>query len=210
MKTPRARLAALCAAAGLLAGCSLLPEQQTVEIYRLPSALKAPAASSADAQEWSLRIDTPHASPVLEATRIAVLASGDQVSSYAGARWAAPPPALVRARLAQAFRADGRAASVSTDESNIRTDLELDSDLRAFQSEYRNGAPHAVLVLDARLVAASTRRVVASRSFEVARPAEGVQVQQVVSAFGAASDELAAQVVQWVMDLHPARAYARR
>lgn len=183
----------------LASACTLLPEQKTVDIYRLPSA-QAAASPAGKAQAWSLRIRSPHANAVLDSARIAVIVQGDQISTYGGARWTDAPPTLVRGRLAQAFRLDGRVASVSTTDSNVRADLELDSDLRAFQSEYRGGVPHAVVSLDARLISTSTRRVVASRSFEIAQPAGGVEVPAVVSAFGLATDALAAQVVQWAVE----------
>lgn len=183
----------------LASACTLLPEQKTVDIYRLPSSLAA-AAPAGKVQGWSLRIRNPHADAILDSARIAVIVKGDQLSTYGGARWTDAPPTLLRGRLAQAFRLDGRLASVSTTDSNVRADLELDSDLRAFQSEYRGSVPHAVVSLDARLISTSTRRVVASRSFEIAQAADGVEVPAVVSAFGLASDALAAQVVQWAVE----------
>ncbi|WP_296556921.1 ABC-type transport auxiliary lipoprotein family protein [Pigmentiphaga sp.] len=183
----------------LASACTLLPEQKTVDIYRLPSA-QAAVSPPGKAQAWSLRIRSPHANTTLDSARIAVIVQGDRLSTYGGARWTDAPPVLLRARLAEAFRLDGRVASVSTTASNVRADLELDSDLRAFQSEYRGAVPYAVVSLDARLISTATRRVVASRSFEVAQPAEGVEVPAVVSAFGLASDALAGQVVQWVVE----------
>ncbi|MEK7948559.1 ABC-type transport auxiliary lipoprotein family protein [Pigmentiphaga sp. YJ18] len=192
----------------LASACTLLPEQKTVDIYRLPAA-QAAASPGGQAQAWSLRLRSPHANAILDSARIAVIVQGDQISTYGGARWTDAPPTLVRTRLAQAFRLDGRVASISTTDSNVRADLELDSDLRAFQSEYRGTVPHAVVSLDARLISTSTRRVVASRSFEVAQPAGGTEVPAVVAAFGLATDALAAQVVQWAVEqgaaAHPSR-----
>ncbi|AZG10498.1 ABC transporter [Pigmentiphaga sp. H8] len=192
----------------LASACTLLPEQKTVDIYRLPAA-QAAASPGGQAQAWSLRLRSPHANAILDSARIAVIVQGDQISTYGGARWTDAPPTLVRTRLAQAFRLDGRVASISTTDSNVRADLELDSDLRAFQSEYRGTVPHAVVGLDARLISTSTRRVVASRSFEVAQPAGGTEVPAVVAAFGLATDALAAQVVQWAVEqgaaAHPSR-----
>ncbi|OVZ56565.1 hypothetical protein CDO44_20300 [Pigmentiphaga sp. NML080357] len=183
----------------LAASCSLLPEQKIVTVYRLPTSLAAAQAGTGADTGKSLRIRMPHASAVLESARIAVIVEGDQVSNYGGARWTDVPPALVRDKLAAAFRADGRMASVTTSDSNVRADLELDTDLRAFQSEYRGSAPYAVVGVNARLISPSTRRVLASRSFEAALPAEGVEVPAVVTAFGQASDAVAAEIVKWVV-----------
>jgi len=56
-----------------------------------------------------------------------------------------------------------------------------------------------VIRLDARL-ADDRQRIVASRRFEVHQPVADKQVSAVVSAFGQASDTLAAQVLQWTVE----------
>ncbi|MBV2264733.1 MAG: membrane integrity-associated transporter subunit PqiC, partial [Thauera sp.] len=98
-----------------------------------------------------------------------------------------------------AFRADGRIAALSSDDKHLQADFELDSDLRAFQSEYRGGRPEAVLRLDARLVHTASRRIVASRTFEQRQPTADPAVPAVVQAFGAAADRLSAEVVEWTV-----------
>jgi cholesterol transport system auxiliary component len=106
---------------------------------------------------------------------------------------------LVRNRLLDAFRADGRVFALSTDDKQLQADFELDSELRAFQSEYRDGRPQVVVRLDARLVDTGSRHIVASRSFELRMAASSPAVPAVVQAFGAASDQLAAEVVDWTL-----------
>ena len=76
---------------------------------------------------------------------------------------------------------DGRVAALSSDDRQLQADFELDSDLRAFQSEYRDGRAEAVLRLDARLVHTATRRIVASRSFALRAPATDTAVLTEVS-----------------------------
>ena len=135
----------------------------------------------------------------LSGQRIVVVPEDNRVSVYTGAGWSDPAPVLVRNRLLDAFRADGRVAGLSSDDKQLQADFELDSDLRAFQSEYRGGRPEAVLRLDARLVHTATRRIVASRSFALRAPATDTAVPAVVQAFGAAADRLAAEVVEWTV-----------
>jgi cholesterol transport system auxiliary component len=201
MTTVRAfmRGAGLVAAVLLVSACSVLPTPTPTTQYRLPG---TPAAANPGATRlpWSLRLGLPQTTAMLDGTRILVLPDGDQVSNYAGARWSDPPGSLVQARLVQAFRIDGRVASVSTEESNAHAEFELDSSLRAFQSEYRDGKPFAVIGLDVNVVDASTRRVVATRSFDVAAPAADVKLPAVVTAFGQAADALGAQLVPWVVE----------
>ncbi len=186
----------------LLAGCSLLPKSAPVELYRLPSALAQPTAStggtgnSAQRPE-SLRVTRPAAGNLLAGQRIIVLPAGDQVSHYKGAQWSEPAPLLLRNRLLDALRQDGRIAQLSSDDRMLQADFELDGELRAFQSVYKDGLPQVLLRLDLRLVRPATQRIVASRRFEQLQPATDVALPAVVSAFGLASDRLALEVADW-------------
>jgi cholesterol transport system auxiliary component len=180
----------------LLGGCSLLPEAEPVQTYLLPS-LQPQAASQAQPLARSLGIGRPQASLVLDSTRIAVVPQGSEISSYKGARWSDPAPALLRDRLLEAFQADGRFAALSSAEQHLQSDFVLAGNLLAFQSEYRDGKPEVVIRFDARLVRADTQRVTANRSFVVRQPSRTVEVPAVVDAFGQASDQLAGQLVEW-------------
>jgi len=198
----RVAAAAVLCAAVLLPACSVLPEAEPLDVYVLPvtgdaSATAVPAA--AGAQAWSLRVVRSAAGVHLAGQRIVVMPEDNRVSVYQGAGWSDPAPVLVRDRVLEAFRADGRVGALSSDERQLHADFELDSDLRAFQSEYRGGRPEAVLRLDARLVHTASRRIVASRTFEQRQPTEDPAVPAVVQAFGTAADRLSAAVVDWTV-----------
>lgn len=184
---------------GLLSACSILPAGEALNVYLLPSNLPVRAA---DVQlvDWSLRVNRPQSSQLLDSPRIAVLPEGDLISAYQGARWSDRAPALVRDRLIGAFLDDRRISAVSSDDSRLQADLELSSDLRAFQSEYRNGRPEVHILLDARLVQAGNQRILASRRFEVRQIAGDPAVESVVKAFGEANDQLSRQLMDWVVD----------
>lgn len=191
-------------AAALLVACSVLPKAESPDIYRLP-ATPLPHAQAAPAG-WSLRIGTPQAERMIDSSRIAVMPQGNVISVYKGARWSDNATTLLRNRLIDAFRDDGRTASVSDDDNALPADYTLTGDLRAFQSEYREGAPVVVIRFDARLVQANGLRVIATRRFDIVQPVGGTAVPQVVAAFGQASDTLATQVLAWTLQqpLRPA------
>jgi len=195
--TTAARRAPLLAALLATAACSVLPKAETPEIYRLPAA-SLPQAQ-AGAVSWSLRVDTPQAERMLDSARIAVLPAGDTVSVYKGARWSDRVPVLLRNRLLEGFRNDGRITALSSDDTSLQADYVLDADLTAFQSEYRGKDPVVVVRYDARLVRNSGLKIVAARRFEVTQAVNGTAVPQVVAAFGQAGDALAAQVVGWTL-----------
>jgi len=195
--TPSLRLLALTAALSLASACSILPQSEPVDIYRLPV---NQASHSSTPVAWSLRLNKPLASEVLAGPRIAVIPQGDVISSYKGARWSDPVPLLVRNRLLDGFQRDGRVQRLSADDSNLQADYELSGELQAFQSEYQPGGKVDVVIrYDARLVQGRSQRILNSKRFEVRQPLADTQVSAVVAGFGAASDELARLVVNWTV-----------
>lgn len=182
----------------LLSACSVLPQAEPVRVFLLPEASSAPPAT-AERRELTLLVRTPQASRMLSSTRIAVMPQGHQISAYQGARWADPAPLLLRDRLIETFQASGRLGAVSSEDANLHADVELVSDLRAFQSVYRDGQPQVLIRLDASLVDSDTRRGIASRRFEVHQPCQDAQLDAVVAAFGQASDELSRQLLAWML-----------
>ncbi|WP_049621926.1 ABC-type transport auxiliary lipoprotein family protein [Frateuria defendens] len=195
----RARLASLAACCLLLGACSVLPKAEAPTVYRLPAAPANDPDTTAAALPWALRIDTPLAGGGLDSARIAVLPGPDEITSYKGARWSDRAPVLLRDRLFDAFLASGRVPRLSVDDGNLQADLELGGSLRAFQSEYQDGRPVVVIRYDAQLIRSGAQRILAARRFDVRVPAAGKEVPQVVAAFGAASDQLAAAVIPWTL-----------
>lgn len=198
-KIPRVRLA-LCAAlvaAAVLGACSILPEREPVQVWQPPESAATPTATP-DAN-FSLRVDTPNTTGMLGDRGIMVLPAPGRVSTYKGARWSDAPALLVRQRLVDAFLAAGLPA-VTTSDDRFAADFALSGDLRAFQSEYRAGSPVVVVRLDVQLRRAYTQRPLATHSFVVTQRPANAQVPAIVAAFGAANDQLGAEVVRWVID----------
>jgi len=194
---PSLRLLAMAAAMSLASACSILPPSEPVDLYRLPVNQPSRVATPLD---WSLRLNKPLASEVLAGPRITVIPHGDVVSSYKGARWSDAVPVLLRNRLLDGFQRDGQVQRLSADDSNLQADYELAGELQAFQSEYRpDGEVEVVIRYDARLVQGRSQRILASKRFEIRRPLADKQVAAVVAGFGAASDQLAGQVVAWTV-----------
>ena len=190
--------------ATLASACSILPKRESVQIWQPPEGAAASVAPTADAI-FSLRVDTPKVTNLLDRTDIVVMPAPGQVNFYQGARWSDAPALLVRRRLIDAFMAANLAA-VTTDDDHFTADYTLSGDLRAFQSEYRSGSPLVVVRYDARLRHGASRHILASHSFVVTQAPSGTQVPQIVAAFGAADDALAAQVVAWALvQTHQAR-----
>lgn len=139
------------------------------QVYLLPV---PPAVSVPHAQtvNWSLRVSQPATNQFLNSSRIAVQPQGQEIAVYKNSRWSDSAPILVRNRLIQAFRSDGRIRAVSSDDDSLQADVELSGDLSAFQGVYHVGSSEVLIRFDARLVRISDRRIIATRQFDIRQP----------------------------------------
>lgn len=186
----------LLLAVGLLGACSILPQSEPLDIYLLPGAALPAQTQRVD---WSLRVNSPVSSQLLDGTRIVVLPEPGLVNTYQGVRWSERTPQLLRGRLLDAFQDDGRVQALSNEEQRLQADLELVSDLRSFHSQYRDGVAEALIQLDVRLVDGRDQRILASRRFSVSQPASDTSIAAVVKAFGQAGDRLSRELVDWTL-----------
>ncbi|KAF0861901.1 ABC-type transport auxiliary lipoprotein family protein [Pseudomonas sp. LD120] len=190
---------ALSAALALSSACSILPKSEPLDIYRLP-VNQSRATAPGQALPWSLQLLKPQAGDALNSARIAVIPRGNLISSYKASRWSDPAPILLRNRLLDGFQRDGRVRLLSTDDSNLQTELALGGDLQAFQTEYQGKNAQVVIRLDARLIRGYDQKILSSQRFEVRQPLSDTQVPAVIAGFGQASDTLTRQVVEWAVE----------
>ncbi|NYT82222.1 membrane integrity-associated transporter subunit PqiC [Alcaligenaceae bacterium] len=198
VRRPATLLAALVFVS-LLAACSLVPKTESPDVYLLPqAATESTAAATAKPLPLTLRIATPYSGAILDSTRIMVVPEENGlIQAYAGARWSDRAPAMLRDRLMDTVREKNGFRAVAGPQNNARADLELRSELLAYQVEHPAGRPIVHIQLQATLVALDNNRIQASRRFQVSQPVQGKQLSEVVAAFGAGSSELAAQVAEW-------------
>lgn len=178
-----------------LSACTILPQSSVQQVYLLPA--QPTVAAGGQMSDRSVRIVQPNSSQFLNGTRIAVQPQGSEITAFSGSRWSDPAPLLLRNRLIQEFRTNGHFRSISNDDDNLQADLELGGDLASFQGVYDGDRGEVVIRFDARLVRTSDRRAIANRSFVVREPIRGKAMDNVVQAFGLASDKLAAQTLVW-------------
>lgn len=180
-----------------LSGCSVLPKAVDLDVYSLP-AEEVLANMAGNRLNKTLRVNKPVAPPLLDSSHIVVVPESHRFSIYKGARWSDRAPALLRDRLIEALRQREMVAAVVSDDAQASVDLVLAGELRAFQSEYREGRPVARIRLQASLLQGDGRRILASRGFEVIQPARSDEVRAVVDAFGRAGDQLSSEVTGWL------------
>jgi cholesterol transport system auxiliary component len=187
----------------LLGGCSILSTKPSPQTYLLPMARLSSAEFTTPYKRpanWSLRIIEPNVSQFLNSARIAVQpqVSESEIAVYKDVRWSDPTPILFRNRIIQEFRTSGRVRAVGSEDDRFQADYELSGDLTHFQTIYRSATECEVLIrFDAHLTNVQTKRIFASRAFEVRQPVKGTSINEAVNAFGLANDQVAEQLLNW-------------
>lgn len=182
-----------------VAGCTVLPEREALDLYTLPASSLA-SAEADNSIEGGLRLARPDTSDALGSNRILVTTDGISFQTYPGARWAAPVPLLWRDWLLDAFWRDGRFDGLSASNDGLQAERELGGMLRALHVEHRDGVTEAVIRFDARLVDPMGRSIIATRRFEARHQAAGTEAIDGVRALGAAADRLAAELIDWTTE----------
>ena len=122
------------------------------------------------------------------------------LETYKGGRWADTPPLVLRGLLIEAFQQTGRIAGVGAVTSGLHADYTMTIDLYDFEVQYRDGAPHAVIRLNAKLNDASINRVRAAKTFEADEAVSGATAGEAAAAFDRTIDALLADIVRWTID----------
>lgn len=200
------RIAALAVATAALAGCGILPKQETLALYD-PTPQRSATQDTANAAtpqaDWQLQIARPYADTMHDSARILVRPEPGELQVYKGAAWVQPAPDIVQDTLLRAFADSGRLAGVARRGDGVSARYQLLLDLRRFESDYGNGngggAPSVRIELGARLVHNADNRVVASRVFDIATPADGTDVVQINRAFQRGLGEATTRLMDWTL-----------
>lgn len=185
----------------VLTGCGLLGGGGTRE----PGAIYAPIARVTPdptwpAVDWQLAIASTNASRSVDSPRISVRPNASELQVYRGASWSQTSTELLENTLLRAFEDSDRIHAVARSDVGIRPDYRLVLDLRRFESDYAgNAVPSATIEVSALLLHSREQRVVASRSFIQAQPAQGTEVPQVVAAFEQALGAISTDLVGWTL-----------
>lgn len=190
-----ARLMTLLALA-LVGACSILPEPNRYELYRLPpSGLNE---QSLEPGATSLQIRASRADDLTSSNRVVVLREGQRLSAWSGIRWSAPAPELWRDQLLDAFHSTGAFHTLGTRDDNLNADLALSGHLRAFHVDQTGATPRAVIRFDAQLVDSRDDGARATRRFEVSEPLAENSPTAAARAMGTATDRMAEQLLDWM------------
>ncbi|MCC8669261.1 ABC-type transport auxiliary lipoprotein family protein [Xanthomonas arboricola] len=190
----------LCVSLLALGGCSVLTggDKKPATIYA-PNVRIAPNPSWPQVS-WQLSVSKPSAARVIDSPRINVRPTPGELQVYHGAGWAQPATDMLEDSVVRAFEDSGKIAAVARIGTGIRSDYKLAIDLRRFEADYAGQSlPSATIELNAKLLHAADQRVVASRTFLVARPSSGTDTAAVAAAFEQAMTQVTTELVGWTL-----------
>ncbi len=194
-----ARGLAMLAALAPLAGCSLLGGRKDVPtVYAPQPAVQADAGWPS--VDWQLAIAAVQVARPVDSLRIAVRPTPQEMQVYKGAGWAQRPGEMLERSLLRVLEDSGKLPAVARAGTGVQADYRLVLDVRRFESDYAGAAtPSAVIEVNATLLHAQDRDVVASRTFLQATPAAGTAVPEVVAAFERGLGTVTRDIAGWTL-----------
>ena len=138
----------------------------------------------------------PTAVQTFDSDRIIVKDSAGALSFVGGAQWADRVPALVQARLLQTFENAGRIGSIARPGDRINPDVQLNTDIRAFNIDTASGT--AVVEITAKVVGDRTGEIRRARLFTARVPASASDGAAAAQALDQALSQVLIEIVRWV------------
>jgi cholesterol transport system auxiliary component len=166
------------------------------EIYTLEAA--PPSIAPCRTPAASITIDEPSAAPGLDTARIVVSDAPRHQTFYQGVRWSAPAPALVQHYLADRFERAGLFSGVSVDDSAMRHDWLLVTQLREFQVDQTGDSPAVRVRLTATLVPASGNAKSMTLPLAESVPVADASMKEIIAAYNTVLDRLSARLLETI------------
>lgn len=141
-------------------------------------------------------VKVPTALSSVDSDRIIVKPSPSVVTYLAGAQWADTVPRLVQAKLVESFENSGATRATAKPGDGLIIDFQLVSDVRRF--DVSEGV--ATIELSIKLLTDRTGLVRDTRIFRASSRTGSSMPDDIVAAFDRAFDELARDVIVWVVN----------
>lgn len=199
----RRRLLALAGAAlpaAAVSACGVLPTlPPPSQLYRLSP--KSTFDSDIPNVPLQLGIEPPLAPAGLNSSQIAVMRGELTMDYFARAKWIDTAPSMVYRLLVESFENSEKIVGVGRSGVGLRSDYELQTELREFQAEYLYGAtvPKIRVRINCKLVKIPQRIIVASHSFETMREAPDNKMDNIVKSFDLALGNVMKKIVGWTL-----------
>ncbi len=189
-------IAVILVSAALLGACGgLLPKPQAAPaLYTLESAALPPVARAPRAAAPTLLIALPQAAAGHDTRLIVYQRQAQRIDYFAASEWVATPATMLAPILVRAAEETQAFHSVLRVPGSAAAELRLDTELVRLSQDFSVTPSRVRLSLRAILVAAATRRVLATQDFETSVVASGEDAAGGVAAAQQAARLLARDV----------------
>ncbi len=189
----------LSALGGLtVGGCGSILRPEPPQLYTLSP--KSTYDETMPSVEWQLLVEPPGAAAGLDSPRIPVRQTATTLDYFANAAWTDRAPLMVQTLMIESFENSGRIVSIGRQSLGLRADFILKSELRELQAELmQGGLPQVHVAVNAKLVRAEGRNIIAGETFLQIGQATSRDVDAVVTALDEALDDVLEDLVTWTL-----------
>lgn len=181
-----------------LASCALVGgTPKPLDTFDLSAA--RPPESGPRTLRRQVLVTEPVALKALDGENIMLRPAPGEIAYLGGAQWSDRLPKVIQARLIESFQRSGRIRGVGRPGEGLAIDFQLITDVRSFEVVLDNGAARARVALSVRLLNDRSGVVARQQVFEAEAPLAGSQNGDYVRALDAAFNEVAAEIVEWVL-----------
>lgn len=182
-----------------MTGCSLLKpvkdNSPAIYTFSVPMAEIPQAKLSSK----TLLVSEPQSAPDYDSHKMIYLTEPYRLQAFAKNQWADTPAILLQPLIAERLQATGHFLAVAATPFSGVSDIKLDTALLRLQQDFTHNPSQVELILSARLMNATTRRVIAIKRFEVIVPATANTPYAGVVATNQAVDLLLNQLTEFVV-----------
>jgi cholesterol transport system auxiliary component len=189
----------LTGSTALLGGCSVFsaPEPQ---LYMLPS--KHTYDTDLPAVKWQLIVAVPVAPQSLDTARIALSHSPTKLDYFANSAWTDRAPVMIQGLIIESFENTNKILAVGRQDSDLRADYVLQTELRDFEARYYNGTeqpPEIYVRIGAKLVKMPDRIIIGDTNIVQQVAAVRNDIESIIGAFDDALGSAMKHLVEWTL-----------
>jgi len=189
----------LTGSTALLGGCSVFspPEPQ---LYMLPS--KHTYDTDLPAVKWQLIVAVPVAPQSLDTARIALSHSPTKLDYFANSAWTDRAPVMIQGLIIESFENTNKILAVGRQDSDLRADYVLQTELRDFEARYYHGTeqpPEIYVRFGAKLVKMPDRIIIGDTSIVQQVAAVRNDIESIIGAFDDALGSAMKHLVEWTL-----------
>ncbi len=193
-----ANLLPVLALALTLSSCALIKlPKAPPETYDISAPREFPGLRAGTRAQ--ILVKAPTTLKALNSQNIVVKPTPSVITYLSGAQWSDDLPVMVQTKLVETFENTGRAGAVAKPGDGLVIDYQILTAIRAFEVVASGARKTAVIEFSAKLLSDRSGRVLKSKVFQASVAFSGGKNDDYVEALDRAFDQVARDIVKWVL-----------